>query len=74
MTEADAQEWRAGDIVWIARLEGISAAVIQSVTRDRLLLAMGSTSYAYELGFSPSDPSLCHSKEEALARAEHFRR
>ena len=73
MTESGPSEWHAGEMVWLASLNGVTAAVIASVTRERLILAMGSTSYAYELGFSPSDPSLCHSKEEALARAERYR-
>lgn len=73
MRESDPREWHAGDMVWLARLDGVEAAVIASVTRDRLMLAMGSTSYAYELGFSLSDPSLCHSKDEALARAASYR-
>ena len=73
MTESDTREWHAGDMVCLASLGGVEAAVIASVTRERLILAMGSTSYAYELGFSPSDPSLCHSKDEALARAASYR-
>jgi hypothetical protein len=60
------QEWRAGDMVWLARPEGVTAAVIATATPAKLTLAMGSWRYAYEHGFSPSDPSLCHSKPEAL--------
>jgi len=62
----DGQGWQAGDMVWIAGLDGVRAAVIASATPRRLRLAMGSTRSAYESGLSPSDPSLCHSKVEAL--------
>ena len=63
-----AEEWHVGDLVWIARLEGATAAVIASVTPRKLSLAMGSSRFAYERGFSPSDPSLYHTKQKALAR------
>jgi hypothetical protein len=62
------EEWHVGDLVWIARLEGPTAAVVASVTPRKLTLAMGSSRFAYERGYSPSDPSLYHNKREALAR------
>ena len=66
--EHGAEEWHVGDLVWIARLEGPTAAVIATVTPWKLTLAMGSSRFAYERGFSPSDPSLYHTMREALAR------
>lgn len=67
------EEWHPGDMLWIASLDRVTAAVVASVTPERLTLAMGSSRFAYEQGFSPADPSLCHSKQEALARAGLYR-
>ena len=61
------RQWRAGDLAWIVAEGSVSAAVVASVMPLRLTLAMGSTRHAYERGFSPRDPSLFHTREEALA-------
>ena len=61
------RQWRPGDLAWIVAEGSVSAAVVASVRPLRLTLAMGSTRHAYERGFSPRDPSLFHTKEEALA-------
>jgi hypothetical protein len=59
-------EWHAGDIAWYPRLDGVGAAVVESVTPQKVTLAIGSSRYAYECGFSPTDPPLFHSKGEAV--------
>jgi hypothetical protein len=64
---AGAARWQPGELAWIASLDGtVTAAVVASASSDRVRLAMGSTRFAYERGFSPADPSLFHSREEAL--------
>jgi len=65
-TQLDSQEWRSGDIAWLAGLDGITAAVVVSATSKRVRLAMGSSRFAYEVGFPACDPGLCHSKREAV--------
>jgi len=72
-TQLDSQEWRSGDIAWLAGLDGVTAAVVVSATSKRVRLAMGSTPWAYQVGFSPSDPSLCHNRREALRRMREWR-
>ncbi len=68
-----ATAWQVGDLAWIVGLDGVTAGVVASATPRKVTLAMGSARFAYERGFSPSDPTLFHSKDEARRYLEEYR-
>lgn len=69
---SSATPWQAGELAWIVGLDGVTAGVVASATPRKVTLAMGSARFAYERGFSPSDPTLFHSRDEAQRYLEEY--